>query len=104
MKQILNSEVDLTRAYGGANEIKQLFFITIKYTCRTPPINLGVNKLISYANSCISEHISCLIIKTLGLNSQNTILGKYEKKIMVTCEDFASDYRIFDFASLKYNN
>lgn len=38
----------------------------------------------------------------MGLNSQNTILGKYKEKIIVACEDFtANDYKFFDFASLK---
>lgn len=59
-----------------------------------------------YLNSCISEHIACQIIKTLGLKVQDTILGKYNtpsgEKIVVACKDFTSYGKVFkQFAELK---
>ena len=57
---------------------------------------------LSYTNSCISEYVSCKILKTLGLNSQDTMLGKYNNKIVVACKDFRKKNEFFsDFASLK---
>lgn len=45
-------------------------------------------------NRCISEYISCQILKTLGFNVQETILGTYnvkgKVKNVVACLDFTS--------------
>ena len=54
---------------------------------------------LSYTNSCISEYVSCKILKTLGLNSQDTMLGKYNNKIVVACKDFRKHF--FKFTKCK---
>lgn len=78
-------------------EIKIAVFYNNKvYMLKFPP--KPINKLISYVRIVVLVNIFCLIIKTLGLNSQNTILGKYKEKIIEACEDFtANDYKFFDF-------
>ncbi len=70
-----------------------------------PSINNGISEH-EYSNSCISEYIACHIINSIGLNVQETILGKYkveeEEKIVVACKDFTSGGNILkQFAELK---
>ena len=70
-----------------------------------PVINEGISKH-GYSNNCISEYISCNIMKTLGLKVQNTILGTYKSnniiKVVVACKDFTTKGAILkQFAELK---
>ena len=56
--------------------------------------------------SCISEDISCKIIKSIGINVQETLLGTYKinniEKIVVACKDFTLVGTILkQFAELK---
>ena len=90
------------RTYNGANGSKiGIYYNNENYMLKFPPKPKN-NIELSYTNSCISEYVSCKILKTLGLNSQDTILGKYHNKIVVACKDFRKTNEIFaDFASLK---
>lgn len=72
-----NCEINKYKYYGGRNGGK----ICIKYNneeymLKFPPINKGIEEH-SYSNSCISEYLACHIIKTLGLEVQETLLGRY---------------------------
>lgn len=90
------------RTYNGANGSKiGIYYNNKNYMLKFPPKPKN-NIELSYTNSCISEYVSCKILKTLGLNSQDTILGKYRNKIVVACKDFRKTNEILaDFASLK---
>jgi hypothetical protein len=58
--------------------------------------------LISYANNVISEYLGCKIFNSVGMNSQETILGKYENKTVVACKDFNQNgYRLVEFRGFK---
>lgn len=106
MINFTNCEINNFKYYGGKNGGK----ICVKYNnedymLKFPAINEGIEEH-EYSNSCISEYISCNIIKTLGLNVQDTILGKYnlngEEKVVVACKDFTSNGTILkQFAELK---
>lgn len=106
MVDFTNCEINNYKYYGGKNGGK----ICIKYNnedymLKFPNINEGISEH-GYSNSCISEYIVCNIFKTIGLNSQDTILGTYKlngnKKIVVACKDFTSDGNILkQFAELK---
>lgn len=55
-----------------------------------------------YSNSCISEFISCKIYKSLGIDTQEVILGTYNDKVVVACKDFAfNGNTLNEFAYLK---
>lgn len=90
------------RTYNGANGSKiGIYYNNENYMLKFSPKPKN-NIELSYTNFCISEYVSCKILKTLGLNSQDTILGKYRNKIVVACKDFRKTNEIFaDFASLK---
>lgn len=75
------------------------------YMLKFPPISKN-NEKISYSNSCISEYISCQIIKSMGIEVQDTILGKAmvegKEKIVVACKDFTQNgEKLYEFAMIK---
>ena len=92
--------------YGGKNGGKIcIVYQGNDYMLKFPAINEGISEH-GYSNSCISEHIACNILKTLGLNVQETILGRYrineEEKIVVACKDFTTNGTILkQFAEFK---
>lgn len=106
MIDFTNCEINKFKYYGGKNGGK----ICIKYNdedymLKFPGINEGIFEH-GYSNNCISEHVACNIIKTLGLKVQETILGVYSlngtEKVVVACKDFTSDGTVLkQFAELK---
>lgn len=101
-----NCEINNFKYYGGRNGGK----ICIKYKgedymLKFPGICTDITGRV-YSNNCISEYISCKILKSIGYNAQNTLLGKYrvngEEKIVVACKDFTTSGKILkQFAELK---
>lgn len=87
------------KMYGGANGSK----ISIIYN--------GERYMLKFAsrskdNRCITEYLGCHILQSLGIQTQDTLLGTYKvnnvEKIVVACKDFAiNGWTIQDFASLK---
>lgn len=107
MIDFTNCEINKYKYYGGKNGGKIcIVYQNEDYMLKFPSISESITNEHEYSNSCISEFISCNIMKTLGLNVQETILGTYEinnsKKIVVACKDFTSEDTIFkQFAELK---
>jgi len=107
MIDFTNCDVNKFKYYGGKNGGKIcIVYNNEDYMLKFPPINQALNNEHEYSNSCISEYIACNILKTLGLNVQDTILGLYKinnnEKIVVACKDFTSDGTVFkQFAELK---
>ena len=107
MVDFTNCEINKFKYYGGKNGGKIcIVYNKEDYMLKFPPINEALINAHEYSNSCISENISCNIIKTLGLNVQDTILGTYKisgkEKIVVACKDFTASGTIFkQFAELK---
>lgn len=106
MIDFTNCEINKFRYYGGKNGGKIcIIYNDEEYMLKFPaPKEDGMEHI--YSNNCISEHIACQIIKTLGLKVQDTILGKYNsqsgEKIVVACKDFTSYGKVFkQFAELK---
>ncbi len=90
------------RTYNGANGSKiGITYHQQKYLLKFPP-KPKANVELSYTNSCLSEDIACKILKTMGFNVQETILGNYHQKTVVACKDFVEKgFKLADFASLK---
>ena len=99
-------EINIYKYYGGKNGGKIcIVYNGENYMLKFPVINEGISKH-GYSNNCISEYISCNIMKTLGLKVQNTILGTYKSnniiKVVVACKDFTTKGGILkQFAELK---
>lgn len=97
-----SARVNPLRWYGGANGNK----ISIDYEGKTymlkfPP-KASANPDMSYSNSCFSEYIACHIFQSLGIDAQETLLGRYGDKITVACRDLSVDgFELKEFALLK---
>ena len=77
MIDFTNCEINMFKYYGGKNGNKIcVIYNRQDYMLKFPTSNSGVSEH-AYSNSCISEYISCHIIKSLGLNVQETLLGTY---------------------------
>ena len=107
MVDFTNCNINKFKYYGGKNGGKIcIIYNKENYMLKFPSMKDTFINEHKYSNSCISEYISCNILKTLGLNVQETILGTYKinnnEKIVVACKDFTSDGTIFkQFAELK---
>lgn len=94
------------KAYGGANGKKVCCKINGERFMVKTPGQAKINPRMSYANSAICEYLACHILSSLGIDTQETVLGTInigEKDyIAVGCKDFVPNgYAIQDFASIK---
>jgi len=96
------AKVNPLKMYGGANGNKiGIIHQGDTYMLKFPPKPTR-NPELSYANSCIAEYVACHIFKTLGMDTQDTLLGQYNDKVAVACKDFEVDgFILKDFAHLK---
>ncbi|MCL1874106.1 MAG: HipA domain-containing protein [Clostridiales bacterium] len=96
------SKINPLRIYGGANGNKiGIIHNGEDYMLKLPPKPTH-NPEISYTNGCVSEYIACHIFQSLGIDTQETLLGHYGEKIAVACKDFEMDgFTLKDFAYLK---
>lgn len=107
MIDFTNCQKNKFKYYGGKNGGKIcIVYNGQNYMLKFPSINEGISAEHEYTNSCISEYIACHISSSIGLNVQQTILGRYylngEEKIVVACKDFTSNGDILkQFAELK---
>lgn len=76
--------------YGGAGKKKTLILDGIQYLVKfqNPVRKKGKNIQVSYVNSVYSEYIGSKIFASLGIPTQEVILGKYNDKIVCACKDF----------------
>ncbi|MHB8061445.1 MAG: HipA domain-containing protein [Ruminiclostridium sp.] len=100
-------EINKFKAYGGANGNKiNIRYNGTGYMLKFPPIP-NRNKVMSYANGCVSEYLACHIFKALGIKTQETLFGTYtdkrgKEKIVVACADFTEGgKKLIEFAQLK---
>ena len=106
MVDFTNCEINNYKYYGGKNGGKIcVIYNNEDYMLKFPNINEGISEH-GYSNSCFSEYIVCNIFKTLGLNTQDTMLGTYNtngnEKVVVACKDFTSNNNVLkQFAELK---
>ena len=76
------------RSYGGAGKKYSIRDNGEYYLLKLPERIRQKNRDTSYANSCITEYISCKVIKSLGLDVQEVYLCTYNNDIVVACKDF----------------
>ena len=95
-------------AYGGAGGNKIAVRHQDKiYMLKFPPSPKSGNVSMSYTNSCISEHIGCLVFRNVGINAQETMLGEYrtgtgKTRLVCACLDFTQNNKsLIDFISTK---
>ena len=80
--------------YGGSERKKTVLLDDGKqYMLKFPDPTRELGHSISYINNAISEYIGCHIFQSIGLDTQNTLLGIYvndkgKEVIACACEDF----------------
>lgn len=92
---------DYSRTYRGASGKKIcIVYEGERYLLKFPPLPLtrhwNADREESYLNSCFSEHVCCKVLKDIGMNVQETLLGSYTtengvRKTVVACKDFTED-------------
>lgn len=76
--------------------------IAITYNDETYMLKFDTEKKGVYYNASISEYVSCKILKELGFNVQDVILGTYNGEKVVACKIFSDNDNVLnDFASIK---
>lgn len=77
------------RSYGGSDDKRCIFMDDKFYMVKLPNEIPTPNSLqTSVSNNVISEYIGSHIMQSLGLETQNTLLGLWEGQVVVACEDF----------------
>lgn len=95
------------KAYAGANGNKIcIVYNDTQYMLKFPALPTKTDKM-SYTNSCVSEYLGCKIFQSVGIQTQDVILGTFrteagKEKITVACGDFTTNgWVLQDFGSLK---
>lgn len=101
MIDFTNCENEYRKYYDGLNgKKKAIYYENELYMLKFPKEN-HINDD-NYASSTINEHISSNIFKILGFNTQDTLLGTYDSKIVVACKDFEYfENQLFSFGKIK---
>lgn len=79
-------------SYAGSDDKRSIFMNGKYYMVKLANANEPKNSLqTSASNNAISEYIGSHIMQSLGLETQNTILGHWSDCVAVACEDFRKD-------------
>jgi hypothetical protein len=95
---------NMTRFYGGdAGRKICVYYEDSPWLLKFPKSTADMrNPLVSYTTSPLSEYLGSQIYAMLGIPVHETVLGKYEDKIVVACKDFRlSGEQMVDFKSIK---
>lgn len=102
--------VEEFNTYLGSEKKKTIIYENKRYLLKFPDPVREEGKTISYINNAISEYIGSNVFKIIGIEVQNTILGKYvykgNEKIVCACEDFTDNDNIlceFERLALSFN-
>lgn len=93
--------------YKGSEVKLAVIYDNDKYMIKFPDPIREKGKDISYINNAFSEYIGCNIFKSIGIQTQETILGKYvqsngKEKIVCACKDFNEDgKKFYEFSTLQ---
>lgn len=79
-------------SYSGSDDKRSIYMDGKYYMVKLPNRNESPNSLqTSISNNVISEYIGSHIMQTMGLETQNTLLGYWGDEIVVACEDFRKE-------------
>lgn len=106
-------ELDVFHTYGGSDKKLCRIYNGEPYMLKVADkVNGDISIATSYSNSIYSEYICCNIIKILGFDVQETVLGtvttksqttgKEESKPVVGCKNFLkSNQNLIEFAAVE---
>lgn len=102
--------IDPNANYGGSDQKRGIFYRGERYMLKMPDRiqDAKRNSLnSSYSNSVFSEHTSCQVLRALGFDAQETLLGFIilkdgTKKPVVACKNFVPNgYSLVDFRAIE---
>lgn len=96
--------VESGRKYGGMAGAKLgIIFENEKWILKFPKSTKGNNKIeISYTTMPISEYLGSHIYEAIGIDTQKTILGIKDGKVVVACKDFKDkNEEFYEFREIK---
>ena len=102
--------IDLSANYGGSEQKRGIIYQGERYMLKMPD-RISDDKRndlnSSYSNSVYSENVSCEILKRLGFDVQETLIGFIEgqdgeRKPAVACKNFVPQgYSLVDFRAIE---
>lgn len=110
MIDFTDCEIDRTANYGGSDQKRGIIYKGDRYMLKMPDriSDSKRNSLnTSYSNSVFSENVSCDILKGLGFDVQETLLGfvtdkNGKDKPVVACKNFIPEgYSLVDFNAIE---
>jgi len=89
--------------YGGADNKSSINIDGADYMLKFQNTIVNRNQLNSfYSNNIFSEYISCKIIESMGLDTQEVLLGHYNGKLAVACKDFTNqNQNLIEFSKIE---
>ena len=101
---------ELICEYGGSEKKKKIEYNNDLYLLKFPDPICKKNLLLSYMYNVFSEYIGCKIFSSVGIPTQEVIIGIYDeestimqikKKVVVACKDFTNNNeKLVKFSSL----
>ena len=94
------------KSYDGADTKDSIFYQDKLHLLKLPKKLLETTntQVPSYANNPLSEYIGCHIFDSVGINVQKTLLGTFDGKVVVACEDFMAErtgpYQLQEFNTI----
>lgn len=84
---------EIYQKYGGAGKKKTLILDGVQYLVKfqNPVRKKGKNIQVSYVNSVYSEYIGSKIFESVGMPTQEVVLGEYNGRIVCACKDFIAE-------------
>jgi hypothetical protein len=97
------------KGYDGADKKIPRVHDGIHYMIKFPSrkkSNMGGELIASYFNNPYSEYIGSSIFASAGIDAQRTLLGTFDDKVVVACEDFLlyqenSGFQLQEFSMLQ---
>ena len=105
----LNNAKVTSNRFGGSERKATVIYNNRIYMVKFPDPIREKNNDLNYMNNAISEDIGCKILKSIGFETQNTFLAKYnfngKEKIVVACEDFCQNgAQLIEFSKLRLSD
>ncbi len=101
---------ELICEYGGSEKKKKIEYNNSLYLLKFPDQVIKDNLFSFYKYNTISTYIGCKIFSSIGIPTQEVIIGTYDeestivqtkKKVVVACKDFTNiSTRLVEFSSL----
>ena len=92
------------RSYGGdAGAKKGIIYKGENWFLKFPKKTIGFRNMeISYTTAPLSEYLGSQIYQILGIDVHQTLLGRYNDKLVVACKDFRNPGEdLIDFRAIK---